>query len=124
MKNLHKRLFMLLFASMPAWATEITRHPAADEKAQLDPASTDDDTPASDQGPPLSAQAEKLLEEVTKYTKDYLAYMREKVQEILDADGGLLDAYKIDQSPFAHLDTFFELSRSNAGQIFRAMEFE
>ena len=64
------------------------------------------------------------MEEVTKYTKDYLAYMRAQVQEILDADGSLLDAYKIDQSPFAHLDTFFELSRSNAGQIFRAMEFE
>lgn len=64
------------------------------------------------------------MQEVTKYTKDYLLYMRKQIDEILDQDGSLQDAYLIDQSSYAHLDTFFELSRSNAGRIFRAMEFE
>ncbi len=64
------------------------------------------------------------MQEVTRYTRDYLLYMRSEVEKILDAGGGLEDAYRIDQSAYAHLDTFFELNRSNAGQIFRAMEFE
>ena len=62
--------------------------------------------------------------ELTKYTKDYLVYMRTKVAEILDNDGSEQDAYKIDQSAYSHLDTFNELSLQNAGRIFRAMEFE
>ena len=64
------------------------------------------------------------MQEVTRYTRDYLLYMRAEVEKILDEGGGLEDAYRIDQSAYAHLDTFFELNRSNAGQIFRAMEFE
>ena len=40
-------------------------------------------------------------------------------------DGGILqDAYGVDQSDYAHLDTYDELSRINTGRIFRAMEFE
>ncbi|TVP88601.1 MAG: MBL fold metallo-hydrolase [Thioalkalivibrio sp.] len=63
-------------------------------------------------------------ETVTRYTRDYLVYMREEVQKILDAGGGLNDAYEIDQSAYAHLDTFHELARRNAALIFQQMEFE
>lgn len=59
-----------------------------------------------------------------KNTLDYLVFMREKIGEILDEGGALQDAYKIDQSAYSHLDTYDELVRSNAGMIFRAMEFE
>ena len=62
--------------------------------------------------------------ELTKYTKDYLVYMREKIGEILDDDGSAQDAYKVDQSAYSHLDTFNELALQNAGRIFRSMEFE
>ena len=61
---------------------------------------------------------------VTQYTKDYLVYLRAKVAEILKKGGSLQDAYKIDQSPYAHLDTFDELARVKAGMMFRSMEFE
>nr|CAA6829094.1 MAG: SoxH protein, homolog [uncultured Thiotrichaceae bacterium] len=61
---------------------------------------------------------------LTRYTRDYLAYMREQVEAILDEDGSLQDAYKIDQSAYAHLDTFDELALRNAATIFKAMEFE
>ena len=61
---------------------------------------------------------------VTKYTRDYLVYMREKVQAVLDAGGDNQDAYKIDQSPYRHLDTFEFLALQNAGRIYREMEFE
>lgn len=64
------------------------------------------------------------LTEVTKYTKDYLVYMRQKIGEILDDDGGAQEAYKVDQSAYSHLDTFNQLSLQNAGRIYRAMEFE
>ncbi len=63
-------------------------------------------------------------DEVTRYTRDYLVYMREEAGKILDAGGGLNEAYRIDQSAYAHLDTFHELSRRNAALIFQAMEFE
>jgi len=64
------------------------------------------------------------MTEVTRYTKDYLVYLRGKISVLLDEGGSLQDAYKIDQSAYAHLPTSEFLSRSNAGQIFRSMEFE
>ncbi|MFT5505409.1 MAG: glyoxylase-like metal-dependent hydrolase (beta-lactamase superfamily II) [Gammaproteobacteria bacterium] len=64
------------------------------------------------------------MEEVTKYTRDYLVYLREKIGVIVDEGGDLQEAYDVDQSRYAHLDTFYELSRLNADQVFRAMEFE
>jgi glyoxylase-like metal-dependent hydrolase (beta-lactamase superfamily II)/rhodanese-related sulfurtransferase len=64
------------------------------------------------------------MEEVTKYTRDYLVFLREKLGEVIDEGGDLQQAYDIDQSQFSHLDTFHELSRLNADQVFRAMEFE
>ena len=63
-------------------------------------------------------------EEVTRYTHDYLIYMREKVAALVEEGGELQDAYLIDQSPFSHLDTYFELKRQNAGMIYREMEFD
>ena len=61
---------------------------------------------------------------VTKYTKDYLIHMREKVTEVLDNGGSLADAYKIDQEDYRHLDTFKELAVQNASLLFERMEFE
>jgi len=61
---------------------------------------------------------------VTEYTRDYLAYLRGKVGELLDAGGTLQEAYAVDQSPYAHLDTYDELARLNASRVFEAMEFE
>ncbi|WP_122894063.1 MBL fold metallo-hydrolase [Arcobacter peruensis] len=64
------------------------------------------------------------MQTVTKYTKDYLVYLREKVEEILDDDGGLNDAYNIDMSAFEHLDTYKELGKQNIARVFKQMEFE
>ena len=64
------------------------------------------------------------MEEVTKYTKGYLVYIREQINKILDEGGELQDAYNIDQSAYAHLPTFKYLAQQNVGQVFRAMEFE
>ena len=44
---------------------------------------------------------------VTKYTKGYIEYMREKVAEAIDEGK---EAYEVDQSPYEHLDTFKELA--------------
>lgn len=64
------------------------------------------------------------MAEVRRYTHDYLAYMREQIRQLIDNGGTLQDVYEIDQSAFAHLDTFDELARLNASTMFRAMEFE
>ena len=62
--------------------------------------------------------------QVTKYTHDYLVFMREKIGEIIDDGGDLQDAYEIDQTQYSHLDTYYELAKQNAGRIYREMEFE
>lgn len=64
------------------------------------------------------------MAEVTLWTLGYLEYMRGEIASILDEGGSLIDAYKIDQSAYRHLDTFDELAGLNADRIYRAMEFE
>lgn len=64
------------------------------------------------------------MAQVRRYTRDYLLYSREKIGEHLEAGGDLADAYYVDQSPYAHLDTFEELATKNAGRVYEQMEFE
>ena len=64
------------------------------------------------------------LAQVERYTRDYLVYLRGKIGEHLDAGGDLTEAYYVDQSPYAHLDTFEELATKNAGVVFAEMEWE
>ena len=64
------------------------------------------------------------MQTVTKYTKDYLIYLRSEIEKILDEDGGLNEAYNIDMSKFKHLDTYKELGRQNIARVFSQMEFE
>ena len=61
---------------------------------------------------------------VRKWTRDYLVHLREEVAEVIKNGGSLDDAYKVDQSAYLHLHTADELARSNAGRVYRAMEFE
>lgn len=64
------------------------------------------------------------MAQVRRYTKDYLVYLRDKVGAHLEDGGDLADAYYVDQSPYAHLDTFEELATKNAGRVYEQMEFE
>ncbi|GMR17439.1 MAG: quinoprotein relay system zinc metallohydrolase 2 [Gammaproteobacteria bacterium] len=64
------------------------------------------------------------MDQVTRYTRDYLLFLRGAVQQLLDAGGDLQAAYDIDQSAYAHLHTFAELAKKNAGRVFEQMEFE
>lgn len=64
------------------------------------------------------------MEEVTKYTRDYLTHMRKVIGEVIEEGGDLQAAYEVDQSAYSHLDTYDILAKQNAGRIFREMEFE
>lgn len=64
------------------------------------------------------------LAQVTRYTRDYLLDLRAKIGAHLEEDGDLAGAYYVDQSAWAHLDTFEELATKNAGVVFAEMEFE
>lgn len=64
------------------------------------------------------------MAQVRRYTRDYLLFLREKIGEHLEEGGDLAEAYYIDQSPYAHLDTFEELATRNAGRVYEQMEFE
>ncbi len=64
------------------------------------------------------------MEQVRRYTRDYLMYLRARIREHLDDGGDLADAYYVDQSPYTHLDTFEELATKNAGRVYEQMEWE
>lgn len=64
------------------------------------------------------------MDQVRRYTKGYLEYLRGQIAAHLDAGGDLAGAYYVDQSAFANLDTFEELATRNAGRVFEQMEFE
>lgn len=64
------------------------------------------------------------MDQVRRYTRDYLVYLRGQIADHLDAGGDLAGAYYVDQTPYAHLDTFEELATKNAGIVFEEMEFE
>ncbi|MGH1577606.1 MBL fold metallo-hydrolase [Planktotalea sp.] len=64
------------------------------------------------------------LAQVTRYTRDYLVYLREKIGAHIEDGGDLAEAYYVDQSPYLNLDTFEELATKNAGRVYEEMEFE
>lgn len=64
------------------------------------------------------------LAQVTHYTRDYLVDLRAKISAHITAGGDLAGAYYVDQSTWAHLDTFEELATKNAGVVFTEMEFD
>ena len=64
------------------------------------------------------------MAQVRRFTRDYLFYLRAQIAAHLEAGGGLAEAYYVDQSPYAGLDTFEELATKNAGRVFEQMEFE
>lgn len=64
------------------------------------------------------------MAQVTRYTSDYLKDLRAKIGAHIDAGGDLAGAYYVDQSNWAHLDTFEELATKNAGRVFEEMEWE
>jgi len=64
------------------------------------------------------------LAQVTRYTRDYLVDLREKIAEHMDNGGDLAGAYYVDQDRWRHLDTFEELATKNAGRVYAEMEFE
>ena len=64
------------------------------------------------------------MAQVRRYTKGYLEHLRSQIGILLDDGGGLAEAYYVDQSPYANLDTFEELATKNAGRVYEQMEFE
>lgn len=57
-------------------------------------------------------------------TGDYLMMLREKIGAIIKSGGDINDATAIDQSAFAHLETYDQIKGRNAQQVFQQMEWE
>jgi glyoxylase-like metal-dependent hydrolase (beta-lactamase superfamily II) len=68
--------------------------------------------------------APTTLDVVARITRGYLVFLRTAVIEILERGGGLDEAYNIDQSDYAHLDTYEELAAKNAGRVYQHLEFD
>jgi glyoxylase-like metal-dependent hydrolase (beta-lactamase superfamily II) len=64
------------------------------------------------------------MDQVRRYTLDYLVDLRAKIGAHIEDGGDLTDAYYVDQSEYSHLDTFEELATKNAGRVYEEMEWE
>ena len=64
------------------------------------------------------------LEVATKNTYEYLLFLKAKVADILDNDGEMLDALKIDQSQYHYLVNHESIAVKNAQWVFEQMEFD
>ena len=72
----------------------------------------------------VAAVGDVAMAAVTRHTKGCLSDMRNKIGAFIKRGGTLEDVGRIDQSAYAHLKTFEELSALNASRLFRQMEFE
>ncbi len=63
------------------------------------------------------------IETATKFTLGYLQFISQAVKEVLDDDGTLSDAYKIDQSEFRDWATYRQLHLRNAARVYNFLEF-
>lgn len=57
-------------------------------------------------------------------TLNYLLFLRKTVSKFMDADGGIEDVGKLDQSQFRHLKNYESLKGRNIQRIYEEMEFE
>mgnify|MGYP006074907927 CR=1 FL=1 len=64
------------------------------------------------------------MDQVRRYTRDYLVFLRSQIGELIEDGDGLAEAYYVDQTPYVRLDTFEELATKNAGRVYEQMEFE
>jgi len=64
------------------------------------------------------------VKKATADTYDYIKYMRSQVAKILENDGDMQDALKIDQSRFRYLKVFDKMAGRSAQSFFAQMEFE
>lgn len=64
------------------------------------------------------------MDQVRRYTRDYLVYLRAQIGAHLDDGGDLASAYYVDQTPYQGLDTYEELATRNAGRVYEQMEWE
>ncbi|MCP3672351.1 MAG: MBL fold metallo-hydrolase [Gammaproteobacteria bacterium] len=64
------------------------------------------------------------LQEATKNTYQYLVFLKSKIAEILDKDGDMQDALKIDQSKYNYLKNHESIAGKNAQWVFQQMEFD
>jgi glyoxylase-like metal-dependent hydrolase (beta-lactamase superfamily II) len=64
------------------------------------------------------------LETSTKDTHDYLVFLKTEIGKILENDGDMLEASKIDQSDFHFLSGYQDIAGKNAQWVFEQMEFD
>ncbi|MAS03821.1 MAG: MBL fold metallo-hydrolase [Ahrensia sp.] len=57
-------------------------------------------------------------------TYDYLANLRDRIGEHIEAGGDMITSVDVDQSAFSYLEQFDALARRNAQQVFSEMEWE
>ena len=64
------------------------------------------------------------LAKATADTYDYLVFLRQAVQTLMDAGHGMEDIGSIDQSRFSYLDNYDSLKGRNAQRVFEELEWE
>lgn len=60
----------------------------------------------------------------TKNTYNYLSFLKSQIAKVLDNDGDMLAASKIDQSKYYYLKNYKDIAGKNAQWVFEQMEFD
>ena len=64
------------------------------------------------------------LAEASKDTRDYLSFLRESVEKLMNDGGDITQIGTLDQSRFSHLVDYETLKGRNAQQVYQEMEWE
>lgn len=64
------------------------------------------------------------LSTATKNTLDYLVFLKAEIAKVLDDDGDMLNASKIDQTTFNYLENYKSIAGKNAQWVFEQVEFD
>lgn len=64
------------------------------------------------------------LKQARQDTYEYLAFLIQHINQMLDDGGSLQDAANLDQSKFSYLEVFEQISRKNAHDLYTQLEFD
>jgi len=64
------------------------------------------------------------IEQAKADTFEYLAFLRERVAQFMEAGGGIEEVGKLDQSRFSHLQNYETLKGRNAQRVYEELEWE
>jgi rhodanese-related sulfurtransferase/glyoxylase-like metal-dependent hydrolase (beta-lactamase superfamily II) len=64
------------------------------------------------------------MDTIKKFTNEYITFLYETIEHLIDEDGSLSDIYKADTTKFRNFGMYQQLNNQNLARLFKKMEFE